>query len=92
MIVQNAANITIKIERTTNVTSAIELIIYSNRTPEIENDYSLFNQLIDVIPKDNTYHLSFDTLLFLKPGLYYLIMRRINETKILHISSFKVKS
>ncbi|MGB0984930.1 MAG: hypothetical protein ACPG19_12855, partial [Saprospiraceae bacterium] len=67
------------------------LIIYSNRSFDIENDYRILDAKLDGKPVDGTNQFRFNGQIPLEKGLYYLVIKKDGSRKILHISRFTVE-
>ena len=85
------APILFTVEGTSNTASSNQLIIYSNRTFDIENDYRLLSVPLKAIEKNEIYNFNFSAYLDLPKGLYYMMIRKENSRDILYISRFKVE-
>lgn len=68
-----------------------QLIIYSNRDFDIENDIRILDAKIDSQLNNERYQFNFNGNIALEKGLYYLIIRKNGTRDILHISRFTVE-
>lgn len=83
--------ISFKVNGTTNLQADYRLIIYSNRSFDINNDYPVLDTLTSGKKVNNEYQIDFASSLSLNKGLYYLIIRKENSREVLHISRFTVE-
>ena len=84
-------SIPFKVVGNSTVDTDFQLIIYSNRDFDINNDYKILDTKIDRKFVDNQYQFNFNGNLSLKKGLYYLVIRKNGTREVLHISRFTVK-
>lgn len=75
--------INFKLQGKTNITPPYQLIIYTNKSNDFDNDIRLVNQTIN--------QLKFNAKIPLKRGLYYLVIQKQETEEMIHISSFSVK-
>lgn len=68
-----------------------QIIIYSNRDFDIENDYKTLDASVDGQLIDDLYQFDFNSNLALEKGLYYLVIRKGGSRDVLHISRFTVE-
>ncbi len=67
------------------------LVIYSNRSYDIENDYKMLDAPLTTTADKEQYKFRFNGNIPLKRGLYYLVIKKEGSRDILHISRFSVK-
>ena len=79
------------VEGTTHITPPYRLIIYSNRTFDIDNDYRILDKELTGTNNEDVFSFRFNASLNLNKGLYYLIMRKDDTRELLYISRFSVK-
>lgn len=84
-------SIPFKVNGTSTINSDYQLIIYSNRNFDIQNDYKILDTQIDGERINNQYQFDFNGNLSLEKGLYYLVIRKSGTRDILHISRFEVR-
>ena len=86
-----ADKITFSVNGNTTVSPDYRVIIYSNRSFDIDNDYRALDTLITGQEINDLYQFNFSGKLTLDKGLYYLIIRRDGSREVLHISRFTVE-
>lgn len=84
-------NVPLLIQGTTNASPPFELLIYTNRPFDFDNDYPVLKQLISGTERDDLYYFDFEATIPFDRGLYYLMIRTQEESEILSISTFMVK-
>lgn len=84
-------NVPLLIQGTTNVSPPYELLVYTNRPFDFDNDYPVLKQLITGIERDDLYYFDFEANIPFDKGLYYLMIRTQEDSKMLSISTFMVK-
>ena len=67
------------------------MIIYSNRTFDIDNDHRILSQELSGTAIDSDFSFRFNAGLELKKGLYYVMIRKDETRELLHISKFRVE-
>lgn len=75
----------------TDIEPNYRLIIYSNRSFDIENDYRVLDTSLSGKSIDGTNHFRFNGEIPLEKGLYYLVMKKDGSRDVLYISRFTVK-
>ncbi len=83
--------VNLKVIGQTNNSPDYELIIYSNRSYDIENDYRMVSKNLEGQPKDENFNFRFNGEIPFHKGLYYLVIRQKESRKLLHISRFTVE-
>lgn len=88
---KSIAEISFLLTGTTNVQPDYRIIIYSNKSYDIENDYRVLNQIITGKAKNNgEYQFRFNAQIPLPKGLYYLMIRKESSRDVLYTSRFSV--
>lgn len=90
---QKNGTVTLGFKGTTKEDESFEVVIYDNKTINFNNNYSLLNAELKKIPDatNEEFKLSFNVKIELKQGLYYYVIRKKENTEIIHISKFYVK-
>lgn len=90
-IFSNQSIVNLIVRGTTNIPPNYQLLVYSNSGFNIENDHSILSTNLKSTQKDDMYYFRFNGEIPLKKGLYYLLIRKDDDMKLLHISRFTVK-
>lgn len=83
--------VNLRVIGSTNGIPPYELIVYVNKSFEIENDYRIIAKNLDGQAKGGENHFRFNGEIPLPKGLYYLVLRQKNDRKVLHIGRFTVE-
>jgi hypothetical protein len=88
---KSIAEISFLLTGATNVKPDYRIIIYSNRSYDIENDYRILNKVITGKKKNSgEYQFRFNAQIPLPKGLYYLMIKKDGSRNILYTSRFSV--
>jgi hypothetical protein len=88
---KSVAEISFLLTGTTNVEPDYRIIIYSNKSYDIENDYRILNKAITGKEKSSgEYEFRFNAQIPLPKGLYYLMIRKEGSRDVLYTSRFSV--
>lgn len=98
-IIQNVPNYTLKnrvkmpfrINGKTTLKPPYQLIIYSNKLSDFNDDYRILNKKITAKKKSNNkYEITFNANLSLEKGLYYYIIQKETTSELMYINKFSV--
>ena len=90
-IFKSAKKIPLVVTGNTNVNPNYRLIIYSNRSFDIENDYRILDTQLRGKTIGGRNYFRFNGEIPLEKGLYYLVIRKDDSRDVLYISRFTVK-
>lgn len=90
-IFKHSEKILFIINGSSTIDNDYQVIIYSNRDFDIENDYRVLDSQFDSKLINGQYQFDFKANLSLEKGLYYLVLRKKGTRDILHISRFTVE-
>jgi hypothetical protein len=76
---------------TTEAASQFELIIYDNSPKNFNNDYQVLNAMLKKTSNNDSFQLSFNVKVELKPGLYYYLIRTKEAAEMVYLSKFYIR-
>jgi hypothetical protein len=68
-----------------------ELLIYSNKKVDFDNNYTILKQKISAKKNKDSYDISFNANLSLEKGLYYFIIQKETTSELMYINKFSVE-
>ncbi len=83
--------ILLKVEGFTTAPPPYELVIYTNRIFDFENDHRVLSQSLSGIQQDEKIRFSFNAETSFPKGLYYLLLLSEEGDEMLYISRFRVE-
>ncbi len=75
----------------TSAKPPFELLIYSNRMSDFDNDRPVLKKVLTGAKDNNAHRFQFKANLTLNDGLYYWMLRSENSGELLHVSKFRKK-
>jgi hypothetical protein len=75
----------------TTLEPSYELLIYSNKKVDFDNNYTILKQKISAKKNKDSYDISFNANLSLEKGLYYFIIQKETTSELMYINKFSVE-
>ena len=89
--IKHDSKIPLGIKGQTTLKPPFELLIYSNRKIDFDNDYTILKQKITAKKNNDLYDISFNANLSLEKGLYYFIIQKESTSELMYINKFSVE-
>lgn len=90
-IIKYAAKTPFKIKGQTTSNPPYELLIYTNRKVDFDNDYTILKQKIAGKKNNDLYDIFFSANLTLEKGLYYYLIQKESTSELMYINKFSIK-